>query len=82
MHIIDLCPGPVNKEFNKFDHGEFRTKAASSEYVAKYAIDKMFQNKLLIIPTLKMKLAILFIRFIPTKLLLRITYNIQDRKTR
>lgn len=82
VHISALCPGPVDTEFNKVAKGEFKTKAASSEYVAKYAIDQMFKNKLIIIPTIKMKLAIFGTRLIPTKLLLRITYNIQDRKTR
>lgn len=82
VHISALCPGPVDTEFNKVAKGEFHTKAATSEYVAKYAIDKMFKNKLIIIPTLKMKLAIFFTRFVPIKLLLKITYNIQDRKTK
>lgn len=82
VHISALCPGPVDTEFNKVAKGEFHTKAASSEYVAKYAIDKMFKNKLIIIPTIKMKLVIFATRFIPTKLLLKMTYNIQDRKTR
>ncbi|MCH5166593.1 MAG: SDR family oxidoreductase [Erysipelotrichales bacterium] len=82
VHISALCPGPVDTEFNKVAKGEFHTKAATSEYVAKYAIDKMFKNKLIIIPTLKMKIAIFFTRFVPTKLLLKITYNIQDRKTK
>ncbi len=81
VHISVLCPGPVDTEFNSVAHGVFHTKAATSEYVAKYAIDKTLKNKLIIIPTLKMKLAIFFSRFVPTKLLLRITYSIQDRKT-
>ncbi len=82
VHISILCPGPVDTEFNEVAHGEFHTSSASSAYVAKYAIDKMFQNKLVIIPTIKMKLAIFMTRFAPTKLLLHITYNIQDRKTK
>ena len=80
VHISVLCPGPVDTEFNTVAHGEFKTKAATSEYVAKYAIDQMFKNKLIIIPTIKMKLAIFFIRFVPTKLLLGITSSIQERK--
>ncbi|MCX4364926.1 MAG: SDR family oxidoreductase [Bacilli bacterium] len=82
IHISVLCPGPVDTEFNEVAHGEFHTSSASSEYVAKYAIDKMFKNKLVIIPTLKMKLAIFMTRLVPMKLLLHITYNIQDRKTK
>lgn len=82
VHISILCPGPVETEFNKVAHGVFHTKSASSEYVAKYAIDKMFKNKLIIIPTLKMKLVIFGLRFIPQKLMLKISYMIQDRKTK
>lgn len=82
VHISVLCPGPVDTEFNKVAHGEFHTASASSEYVAKYAIDKMFKNKLIIVPTLKMKLAVFMTRFTPRKILLNITYGIQDRKTR
>lgn len=82
VHISALCPGPVDTEFNKVAKGVFHTSAAKSEYVAKYAIDKCLKNKLIIVPTLKMKLAIFGIRFISTKLLLKIIYNIQDRKTK
>lgn len=80
VHISALCPGPVDTEFNKVAKGEFHTKAATSEKVAKYAIDQMFKNKLVIIPTLKMKFVLFGIRFVPTKLLLRMTYSIQDKK--
>lgn len=82
IHISILCPGPVDTEFNQVAHGEFHTKSATSEYVARYAIDQMFKNKLIIIPTLRMKLAIFMTRLVPTKWLLHITYNIQDRKMR
>ncbi len=81
VHISALCPGPVNTEFNTVAKCEFHTKSASPEFVAKYGIDQMFKQKLIIIPTMRMKLAIFLIRFLPTKLLLKITYNIQDRKT-
>ncbi len=75
------CPGPVNTEFNKVAQGVFDIKGASSEYVAKYAIDKMLQGKMLIIPTLKMKLALFGIRLIPYRLQLNIAYYIQHKKT-
>ena len=80
VKISCLCPGPVNTNFNKVANCEFKLKALTSEYVAKYAIDKMFKNKLLIIPGFNMKLVYLFGRFVPTKLKLKITYNIQHRK--
>lgn len=81
VKISALCPGPVSTEFNKVAKGVFNLKEASSEYVAKYAIQKMLKNKLLIIPQFKIKLGIFFLRFIPYKLQLWITYHIQKRKS-
>ncbi len=80
VHISVLCPGPVDTEFNKVAHGVFKTKSASAEYVAKYAINQMFKNKLIIIPTIKMKLVIFLSRFLPEKILLYFTSMIQERK--
>lgn len=80
VKISVLCPGPVETNFNNVAGGTFNTKSASSEYVAKYAIDKMFKNKLIIIPTLKIKLAVFLTRLVPTKLLLKINYHIQNTK--
>lgn len=80
VHISALCPGPVSTEFNKVAKGVFSLKELNSEYVAKYAIDKMFKNKLIIVPGLSVKLGLFFNRFIPWKLSLAITYRIQKRK--
>ena len=82
VKISCLCPGPVDTEFNKVAHGEFHTSSLSSEYVAKYAVKKMFKNKLYIIPSLKMKVAVFLTRLAPRKILLKITYKIPDRKSR
>ena len=78
--VSALCPGPVDTNFNNVAHGKFTVKAATPEYVAKYAIDKLFKRKMIIIPTLKIKLAIFFTRFAPYRLQLKIAYNIQYRK--
>lgn len=80
IHISVLCPGPVNTNFNTVAGGSFNVKSASSEYVAKYGIDKMFKKKLIIIPTLMMKLGVIFSKIIPMKLLLIINYHIQNLK--
>lgn len=80
VHVSALCPGPVDTNFNKVARGKFTIKGADKDYVAKYGIDKTLKNKLIIIPTLKMKLTIFATRLLPTKLLLKITYNIQKRK--
>ena len=80
VHICALCPGPVATEFNQVAHGVFSIKEMPSEKVAKYAIDKMFKNKLIIVPGISVKLGLFFNRFIPWKLSMAITYMIQKRK--
>lgn len=82
VHISCLCPGPVNTNFNNVANCKFKVRALSSEYVAKYAINKMFKNKLLIIPGFNIKLIYLFGKFIPLKLKLKLAYKVQVRKTK
>jgi len=79
-HISILCPGPVNTNFNNRAGVKFTINALEAKYVARYAIKKMFKGKLIIIPGLTTKLGIFLSKFIPTKLLLRITYNFQTKK--
>lgn len=80
VSISALCPGPVDTEFNKVAKGSFTVKAATSEYVARYAISKMFKKKMIIIPKNSMKLAIFGIRLLPYRLQLKTSYNIQKSK--
>jgi short-subunit dehydrogenase len=80
--ISCLCPGPVKTNFNRVAKVEFELKSLTSEYVAKYAIDEMFKKKLIIIPGLYMKILCTISRVIPTKLLLKVTYNIQRKKAK
>lgn len=80
VYIGCLCPGPVDTEFNKVANVEFGIKALTSEEVADYAIKKMFKKKNIIIPSLKMKMACTMSRFVPRKILLKMTYKIQKRK--
>lgn len=81
VHISVLCPGPVDTNFNNVAGVHFTVKPLKSSYVAKYAIDKMFKEKMLIIPGIKMKLAKFFSRFVSDKAMLRTIYKIQKRKT-
>ncbi len=80
VSISALCPGPVNTNFNKVAHGEFSIREADPAYVTKYAIDKMFARKMLIVPTFKMKLTLFASRFAPYRLQLLIAYHIQGKK--
>lgn len=78
--ISVLCPGPVDTGFNKRANVKFNLKSLDAKYVARYAIDKMFANKLIIIPGFTVRMGIFFSRFLPTKLLLKISYDIQKKK--
>lgn len=82
VHISALCPGPVATEFNKVAHGTFSIREADSYKVAEYAINKTLKNKMIIVPTIMMKLTLFANRFAPYRLSLIIAYNIQKRKSR
>ena len=80
VYIGALCPGPVSTNFNKVAGVEFSLNALTSYDVAHYALDQMFRRKLVIVPGIQMKLVHVFYRFVPTELLLKITYHIQKKK--
>lgn len=80
VHVSVLCPGPVETNFNNVAGVNFSVKPLKSTFVAKYAIDEMFKNKMMIIPGFKMKCAKFFSRFTSDKFLLKIIYRIQKRK--
>lgn len=80
--ISALCPGPVSTEFNEVAHGTFAIREASSYEVAQYAIKKLFQHKMIIVPTFLMKLTLFLNRLAPYRLSLYIAYQIQKRKSK
>lgn len=81
VHVSVLCPGPVDTNFNNVAGVHFGVKPLKSSYVAKYAIDKMFEGKLLIIPGKGIKLSKFGSRFVSDKYLLKTIYKIQKKKT-
>ena len=80
VKISVLCPGPTDTGFNARAHVKFSVKPMTSDYVTSYALKKLKRNKLLIVPNIKMKLCVFGVRFMPRKLLLKMTYKIQERK--
>lgn len=80
VQISILCPGPVDTNFNKVADVEFALKGLSSEYVAKYAIEKFLKGKFYIVPGWKIKLAKIGCKIAPTNLVSKISYNMQRRK--
>ena len=77
-----LCPGPINTNFNNVANVKFKAKGLSSEYVAKYAVDKMLKNKFIIIPGVGIKCTKLFAKILPTALLEEFCYHIQVAKNK
>lgn len=80
VQISILCPGPVNTNFNKVADVQFALKGLSSEYVAKYAIEKFLKGKFYIVPGWKIKLAKIGCKIAPTSLVSKISYKMQRRK--
>lgn len=78
--ISVLCPGPVDTNFNNRANVKFNLNSLDAKYVARYAIDKMFKRKLIIIPGFSVRVGMTLLRLVPTKILLRLTYNMQERK--
>ena len=82
VHVSCLCPGPVNTNFNKNAGVSFALKGLSSEYVAKYGVDKALKNKLIIIPGVMVRIGAFVSKFASYKLLLKIMYFVQRQKGR
>ena len=82
VQISILCPGPVDTNFNKVADVEFALKGLSSEYVAKYAINKFFKGKFYIVPGWKIKLARIGAKLAPASFVAKISYNMQKIKIR
>lgn len=75
-----LCPGPTATDFLSRAGVTFKTKSASSEYVAKYAVDKMLKGKKIIVPTFKIKCARCLCKITPDKILEKFAYGVQKKR--
>ena len=80
IKICALCPGPVNTNFNDVANVKFALDGQSSEYVAKYAIDKLLKDKMIIIPGWKIKMLRIISKITPESITAKFTYNTQERK--
>lgn len=80
VYIGALCPGPVDTEFNDTAGVSFAVKGLNAKDVASYAVKKMFEGKVTIVPGAMMKAGCFLTRFIPKSALLSICYGFQKRK--
>ncbi|MCH5298643.1 MAG: SDR family oxidoreductase [Ruminococcus sp.] len=80
VKVCALCPGPVNTEFNKVANVNFAVGGLSSEYVAKYAVEKTLKGKMVITPGIMMKLAKFGEHFLSEKRMTRVSYGMQMKR--
>ena len=82
VKISCLCPGPTKTKFESVANVKFKMKEYDSEFVAKYAIDKMFDSKVVIVPGARMKLSRFFGRFLSDKRIMKTVFKIQNKKNK
>lgn len=80
VHISALCPGPVKTNFDNVAGVKFSVKGLESSYVAEYALEKLFNNKRIIVPGTMMNLAYKFHKLLSEERLLKYCYNFQHKK--
>lgn len=81
VYVSALCPGPVDTEFNENADVIFALKGITAGKCVKEAIKGMKKHKVIIVPSLKMKLAIFGQKLIPNVLLMKIVAKQQKKKT-
>lgn len=80
VKISILCPGPVKTNFNNVANVNFQLSSLSSEYVARYTVDKLLKNKFYIVPGTMIKIGRFLAKIIPTPLVAKVCYRMQKRK--
>lgn len=80
VRVSVLCPGPVKTEFDEVADVRFQMKSQTSEFVARFAIQKALKGKLILIPSKKIAIGKFFTRFVSEKTLAKIGYSFQKKK--
>lgn len=81
VYVGCLCPGPVNTEFNRVANVEFQLKGISPRYCVRYGLKQMRRKKVVIVPTLPIKLAMTFGRLLPGSVYVKISASQQRKKS-
>ncbi len=82
VRVSVLCPGPVKTNFNNVAGVKFGINSLTSDYVAKYAIDKTLKNKEVIIPGFTIKILKFLNKILPSTIMLEGTFHMQKRKNK
>ena len=81
VYIGAFCPGPVTTGFNKRAGAGFGSHGIDEETAGNYAIEKMFRRKLIIMPKAMLRTVRVLQKFLPEKLMLKLTYATQMKRT-
>lgn len=80
VKIGTLNPGPVRTNFNNVANVKFDLKSLSSEFVARYTVDKILKGKTDITPGFTIKIVRILSKFVPNSILNKFVYKSQKRK--
>ena len=80
VKISILCPGPVKTNFNNVANVKFELYSLSSEYVARYTVEKLLKDKFYIVPGKMIKVGKFFSKIVPTSFVAKVCYKMQKRK--
>lgn len=80
VKISVLQPGPVNTNFNNVAGVKFNLNSKSSEYVAKYTVNKFLKGKFNIIPGFTIKCVKFFSKVVPNTILAKACFHMQEKK--
>lgn len=78
--VSAFCPGSVETDFNTVAGTSSSSKPISAEKAVRYALKKMFRKKIIIIPTLKIRIARIAAKILPENILAEFSYIIQRRR--
>ncbi|WP_027208282.1 SDR family NAD(P)-dependent oxidoreductase [Butyrivibrio hungatei] len=82
VYVACLCPGPVDTEFNMNADVSFSLKGITAEKCVDECLKGMRKKKAVIIPTLRMKVALYGSRFVTQSFVIKMTAGQQKKKTR
>lgn len=82
VYVSALCPGPVDTEFNDNADVIFALKGITPQLCVKEAVAGMKKRKVIIVPSLKMRVAVFSQRFVPSAFLMKIVAKQQKKKTK
>lgn len=80
VYLGCLCPGPVDTEFNSVANVEFALKGISADFCVDYALKMMKKKKMVIVPSLKMRIAMVAGRYLPLSVYIKIAAHQQKKK--